>query len=287
MTIASLRTVHGGIALLELDQAPALAEVLGLDLDILDNRQAVERLLQTLAKRLGPDYSGLVLDPIYSFAALPYKVDNAGLVLRLNHPAAAVDPLGLPTLIPDWGIEAVKQNYGVAKLSLFYHPSEAKALEKKQLLAELYDYCQHEGVAFFLKLIIYLSPDEEPTPEQFQADQLAAVQELRGFCDLIGLQPAQDPLSAATLTAELDIPWVVTTDGLNYLLAKEAIRSALDNGAQGYVVGDSLWADIGLARRADMSPDWSTIDQQISRDIRDRVLELSRILRETQVEPVA
>jgi tagatose-1,6-bisphosphate aldolase len=224
---------------------------------------------------------------MYSFAALPYKAGTAGLVLRLNHPAAATDPLGLPTLIPDWGIEAIKHNYGVAKLSLFYHPSEARALEKKQLLAELFDYCEHEGVQFFLKLIVYLPPEAQPTPEQFQADQLTAVQELRGFCHLLGLQPPQDSLGAATLTAELDIPWIVTTDGLNYMLAKEAIRSSLESGAQGYVVGDCLWSDVGQARRADMSPDWAQIDQHINQDIRDKVVELSRILHETKVEPPA
>lgn len=284
MTIDSLRSAHGGISLLELDQAPAIADVLGLDLNVPEHKQAIEHLMGTLTQRLSPECSGLVLDPLYSLSALSLKANPAGLVLRLNHPAAASDPLALPPLIPDWGIEAIKNNYAVAKLSLFYHPSEAKALEKKQLLAELYDYCQHEGVAFFLKLIVYLSPDEEPTPQQFEADQLTAVQELRSFCHLLGLQPTQDSLSAATLTAELDIPWIVTTDGLEYALAKEAIRAALESGAQGYAVGDCLWSDLGLARHTDMTPDWEAIDQQITRDIRDRVMELSRILRETEIE---
>jgi tagatose-1,6-bisphosphate aldolase len=287
--LSSLQTTKKMFQLLELDIAPYLADRLGLDLTIDSNRQVIEQLLQSIAKKMTAPTSGVILDPIWSLpAVLAHKPSGPGLVIRLDRPTGTVDPLALPTLIAEWGVEAVRQNYGVAALSLWYNPQETLALEKKQMVAELADYCRHEKIAFMLKLQVLPLPaaqageNQVAPPEQrdLATLQLTALQELRTSVDLLALQHPGDSLSCATITAELDCPWIMIANEPEYARNKELIRDAMENGAQGALLSAPLWNDLTALRLPDHSPDWSHIETWVATEGRDRVMELQRIINE-------
>jgi len=159
----------------------------------------------------------------------------------------------------------------VAKLELFYNPQEEEARSKKQMVVELYDYCQHEGIAFLLDLVLYLETSKDKYQAQFLELQLDAVQELRQYCDLMALEYPSDALSAVTLTAELDVPWILSGRGVPYETYKEQLRVALESGAVGYMVGSQLLPE-------KVTKDASTFLQTT---VRDRAIELNRIATET------
>lgn len=279
--------------LLELDRIAQLAADLGLKIDEMGNKQLLTRVLRTLQSELSPSVSGLIIEPEFGLPLVlglskhspKQSAKQPGLLLSLDAlSSTTIDPLPLPQLIQNWGVVAVRNNYGVAKVTLYYHPDEAAALKKKQLIAELYDHCHHEGIDMALKLIIYTQADEEFSVEAFQDTQLTAVSEFRRSCDLLALQYPQDALACATLTTELDIPWVVVGDGHQYDLFKEIVRDSLEGGAQGFWAGEAFWHELQGLRQRDMSPDLPAIEQYIKTTVRDRVIELTRIVAEFTVE---
>lgn len=279
VTISSLQSSSGMFTLFELDTVPYLAHVLGLELEVPSNRVLLETLVQSAMRKLASASTGVVLDPIWSLpAALASKPTGPGLVLRLDRPVLELDPEALPILIPEWGVEAVRHNYAVATATLQYHPHEKNALEKKQFVAELWDYCHHEGIAFFLKL--FITQAGGVTPDEYFAAQLTAVQELRATVDLIGLQHPGDALSCATLTAELDVPWLVITDGYDYPTAKEVIRDGLENGARGALVGRVMWQELQNVKQPGMQADLAAIEKWLLTEGRDRMVEVNRIVQE-------
>ena len=279
MNLSAIQSATKKYGLLELDQAPQLASLLGLDLTHLENEKTIKDLIAQLGQIGAQHSSGLVVDPIYSFSLVDHD-GVAGLLTRVTTLNEEVDPLVVPTLIPDYGLEELSENYSLAKLELYYHPQEEKALQKKQLLAEIHDYCDYLDIKLLLKLIIYTPAKIEFTQDQFQQDQLQAVQELRSFTDLIALQYPLTPLAAATVTAELDIPWILINQARDYEEFKQTLRASLENGAAGFMAGQSLWAELGNYKQPDHSPDLAKIKEFVQTTFQDRLIELMRIVKE-------
>lgn len=285
MDLPTLSYQNKNISFLELDQTPHLASWLGLELKQPENIQLLKTLLLKLSKVLSPDLSGLVLDPIYSFEAATKELGKTEVLFRLSSLSEAVDPMSVPQLIPNWGPEEIANNFATAKLELHYHPEEEKALAKKQLVAEIYDYCQFLDIPLLLKLIIYTPAGREFDQVQFEADQLQAVWEFRAMTDILALQYPFGPLAAATITAELDSPWLLMSQGQDYDEYKLNLREVLENGAAGFLAGDSLYQDLQKFKLKDKSPDWEQIDEFVRGTLRDRVIELGRIVEEKTIGP--
>ncbi len=281
MNLSAIQTSFEKYNLVQLDQAPKIAEFLGLDLEMDSNVEKIKNFLETTNNVLNPDFSGVVLDPIYSFG-LANQQQDVGLLFRLSTLNPGVDPLAVPQLLPDWGVAEIANNYGLAKIELYYHPQEKKALQKKQLLAELYDYCQYQNIDLFLKLIIYNPGEQELDEKQLQTAQLQAVQEFYSTADILALQFPLEALSAATLTADLDIPWILTIQDQDYEQFKQDLRLCLENGAQGFLLDHRFFKEIEQFRHKDASPDWEQLEQFVSTTLRDRLIELCRIVNETE-----
>jgi tagatose-1,6-bisphosphate aldolase len=276
MKLPALKNPAGVYGLVALDEAYALGELIGLSLQEPSHEAILQSLLSQLIAVCSLQASGLVFDPVYTLPLLDKKADQVGTVVRLEQSVPA-DPLILPKLPQNWGVENVRNVYGVAKLELYYHPSEATAVEKKKLVAEIFDFCQYEKIDFLLKLIIYHPAKQSLTTEQFQAAQLEAVSDFQRFADILAVQYPQDPLAAATLTSELDIPWLMVDDEIKYDKFKDQVRVAMENGAQGFLVDEALWHELGELRLKDHSPDLPAIEKFIQTTVKDRIIELMRI----------
>lgn len=284
MQLSALQSENRRFTVLALDTGVRLIEKFDLPATAPETDETIKQVLSAFQQVLAPHVSAITIDPMYGFQLSRTKPTTAGLLFRLEKPTTQVDPLALPILIGNWGVGAVRQNYGAAKLELWYHPKEAAALEKKQLVAELYDYCQHEGIALLLKLIVYTPADETFTVASFQTAQLEAAHEFAASCSLMALQYPQDALAAATLTAELDVPWLLCSDDVEYEAFKDILRTSIDNGASGYVVDEVLWREIFALQTADKAPDWPAITKFLQTTARDRAIELARIVAETEPE---
>lgn len=279
MKLSALKSPSGVFGLVALDEAYGLADLLGLSLKEPSHETLLKQVLASLVKIHSEHATGVVFDSLYTLPLLEKKQEHAGTLVRLEQQQEP-DPLTVPRFPANWGIENVRNLYGVAKLELYYHPAEAQALQKKQLLAEIFDFCQYEEIDFLLKLMIYHPPKESLSTAQFQEIQLEAVSELQRFASVIAVQYPQDPLAAATLTSELDIPWLIVSDETKYEKFKDQLRIALENGAQGFLTGETLWQEIGGMRLNDHSPDMEAIEKFLTTTSKDRIIELMRIAEE-------
>jgi tagatose-1,6-bisphosphate aldolase len=283
-----LKSSAGFFAILELDNIRQLAESLGLDLSLQDNIEILIEINRQLLN-LSKEVTGIVFDPIYTFQFLSEKAKNTGALIRLEQDRENL-PDSMPFLFPNFSLEEISNNYALAKLELHYHPSEVKAAEKKQLLAEIREYSKILKIDFLLKLKLY-DPNKylpakgdkvAPTPFSFEGNQLTAIQELRSLVDILVIQNPSDPLAMATIISELDIPCLVMADEVDtYETFKEKFRMAMENGAKGYCLGQVLWQEIGNFRGQDQSFDLEGLEKYLATTVRDRLMELNRIASES------
>ena len=276
MQVTALKNDAGSIGLVALDEAYLLADSIGLSIKEPSHEELLNDVLSELLNLFRQQASGLVLDPVYSLPLLKEDEQNAPLIVRLEQ-LQNPDPLAVPQLLKNWGVEDISNMYGMAKLELHYHPAEEQALTKKQFVAEIFDFCEHEEIDLLLKLMIYNPTEEKFDIPKFQESQMEAVSELQRFASILALQYPQDPLAAATLTTNLDIPWLLTADDTPYDRFKENLRVALENGATGFLASETLWQEIEGMRHSDQSPDIEKILQFIQTTSKDRIIELLRI----------
>ena len=276
MKLSALKKEAVSLGIVSLDEAYLLADLLGLSLQESSHEQLLTEVLNQLVAIHAHQATGIVLDPIYSLQLLTEGTELAGALVRLEQ-MQTPDPLAIPKFIPNFGIENIRNMYGLAKLELFYHPTEEKAMEKKQLVAEVFDFCQYEEIDFLLKLIIYNPAGNKLKPEEFQEAQLESISELQRFASALALQYPQDPLAAATLTSHLDIPWLISSGDETYEVFKNNLRVVLENGAIGFLASEVLWREIGGMRLEDQSPDMEAISKFLQTTNKDRIIELMRI----------
>jgi len=297
MRLSGLQTIQGLYTLFELPHQVRLANHLSLDIGVRENQVFLDQVANQMLQAAGNHISGLALDSeagLQAFleftstlrpgraAVLGNAPQTPGILLRIDTPNFQARPSDLPHFSQDWGVENIRNNYGVALLELQYHPNEEFALQKKQIVAEIGDFCVNQAIDFVLKLVVPASSEAGTATGNSQEAQLTAVQELRSYCQLLALHPPTDALAAATLTAELDIPWIALSDQpSDYLSFKNVLKLALDNGAQGYLASDLIWQDIGQLRRADQGIDQAQLQQFVGVEVPKRLIDLSQIVNET------
>lgn len=302
MKISSLQSTQGMYGLASLDTIAALKEYWGINTILSEPMQMIflEPALTQLTKVAGDIVTGLILDPSIGLAVASNS--QSGLILPLSiQKSPELDPLALPQVDQNWGVVEIANNYGVAMLTLYYNPQEEKALQKKKFVAEFADYCRYEHIDFILDLVIYTPAEQQFDISLFQAAQITALQELRFAPTAFILQYPLDPLACATLTTELDIPWLVSSKGLRYPEFKETLRTSLEGGAAGFCVHELSWPtgelDTELLSVAnekndiqaiqEISQDWfDSVSKELTTTVRDQLIELMRITNEfgTQVE---
>lgn len=281
MNLSAISHSNIQFSLLGLDQIVAIADHFGLSLQRTEDAVFLDTLLKKMTVAYSQKMSGVILAPEFGYDALYSKTEATGVIFPLERRLYDADPLSVPILNSQWGVEAIRNNYGVAKLELFYNPEEKEAATKKQMVAEMYDYCQQEKIDFILELVIFIEGTEQEYKQRFPELQLTAIQELRTLCSCIALEYPLDALGAVTVTAELDIPWILTGRETAYDVFKEQLRTALESGAQGFMAMEQFLPE----KPATGS---TTFDQEkalqfITTTGRDRVLELSRIVSENKL----
>lgn len=269
---------NSSFSLLALDTLTEIADQCGSNLQTAEGKGQLEGVMATLVKEYAGAYSGVLLAPEVGYSALYDKKDQAGVLFPLERRLYDADPLTIPILKDHWGVEVIAQNYGVAKLELYYHPEEKEAAIKQQMVGELYEYCRHEGIDLLLELVIYIEGTEAEYIAQLPSVQLAAVQDFRSSCSLLALEYPFNALNTVTLTAELDIPWILTARATAYDQFKEQLRTALESGAQGYMAGSFFLPPPPTTG----TRQWNASDVQsfITTTGKDRAHELYRIVSE-------
>ena len=279
MKLRSIASEKSMFSLLAADQVVPILDRVGLQLI---ESSEVNQFASVMGRIIGQyqrTVSGVIVAPEVSFNSVEHFFTQAGVVFPLERRNFEADPLSVPILSQNWGVEATSNNYGVAKLELFYNPEEKEVASKKQLVAEIYDYCRHEEIDLLLEVLIYMEGTDLVYSQRFPELQLQAVQELRSLCSLMALEYPLSALGAVTVTAELDVPWILTMRDTPYELAKEQLRTVLESGARGFMAMEQFLPEKPLSGSAQF--DEQKLHNFIETTGRDRVVELSRIVEES------
>lgn len=278
MNLSSIRTPEGLFTIAAFDHRGSLAQAFQLEIDTPQATEALTQLKILFMEAFSPICSGVLVDPIYGFPAIERKAKNTGLILPLESSGYTDERTAIPTMIPDWGVENIKNNYAVAKLLLYYHPAEPNAEAKKKLVMEVGEYSHHQEISFLLEPVLF-NPEgkEELSKEDFQEAQLAMAQEFQSSCDVLKLQYPGDALAAATITAELDIPWILLSRGMPFDQFKESLKICLENGAKGFAAGRSVWQEINVLRTPEGQPDFAKIEEFLQTTGKQRMQELIEV----------
>jgi tagatose 1,6-diphosphate aldolase len=279
MDLRSIQTPTGLFTIAPFDHRGSLAQMFGLDEKTEEGKQFITQLKVEFMDAFSDMCSSVLVDPQYGFPAIARKAKNCGLILTLESSGYTDEKSAVPTLVPNWSVRHVRNNYAVAKLLLYFHPEEANAIAKKKLVIELHEYCKYEHIPFLVEPVIFNPAGKEDLKrEQFQDAQVTTVQELQPYCDVLKIQYPGDALACATITAELDIPWILLSRGMPYEKFREATQISMENGAQGFAAGRAIWQDIGTLVTADKKPDLTAIRSFLQTTGRERMQELIKIV---------
>src|SRR5258708_26160619 len=149
MDSSSIQTASGMFTIAAFDHRGSLVKVFGQDVQNPVGQELLTQLKILFMESFSPLCSGVLVDPVFGFPAIARKAKNTGLILSLESSGYNDEKTAVPTMIPDWGVENVKNNYAVAKLLTYYHPAEENAEKKRKLITQLGEHCRHERVVFF------------------------------------------------------------------------------------------------------------------------------------------
>lgn len=283
MHLSALQTSEKAFGLLNLSLAVELTDALGVDLEAPFALEAVEKIQAEISQRISGEFSGLILGPEIGFSALDQKNDHTGVLFSLTTQIITQQVADLPKFVGNWSVQHVRNNYGLVYLKLYYNPHAPNATQKWQMVSEIYDMTRYEGCDLVLELSLYPEESQPVTKEIFAETQLLSVQQMQSVADLLVIEYPHSALAAATLTAQLDIPWLVVDRTEDYGYFKEVARTCLESGAKGVCVGPSLWSNIPALSFDHGQPEkksWQAIRTYIHTELRDRSLELMRIVKE-------
>jgi len=281
--LSALQSSDQAFGLLNLSLAVELADALGVDLEAPFALEAVEKILAEISQRTSGEFSGLILGPEIGFSALDHKNDRTGVLFSLTTQTITQQVSELPKFVEKWSVQHIRNNYGLVYLKLYYNPHAENAAQKWQMVSEVYDMTRYEGCDLALELSLYPEQAQVTTKEMFAETQLLAVEQMQTVADLLILEYPHSALAAATLTAQLDVPWLVVDRTDDYGFFKEVARTCLESGAKGICVGPSLWSNIPTLSFDQGQPEeksWQAIRTYVHTELRDRSLELMRIVKE-------
>ena len=279
MNLSSIQTPAGNFTIAAFDHRGTLAKTFNLDPQSEVAGKFLTQIKTLFMETFSPICSGVLVDPIYGFPAIARKAKNTGLILPLESSGYSDDHAAIPNMIPNWGVVNIKNNYAVAKLLVYYHPAETNAQEKLKIVMELCEYCHQQNISFLVEPIVYNpTSSTELTPAEFAEAQLNMVQDLQPYCDVLKLQYPGNALAAATITAALDIPWILLSRGMPYPQFTEALRVCMENGAKGFAAGRAVWQEISKILTPDGQPDLPKINEFLQTTGKERMQGLIEIV---------
>ncbi|MCB9801498.1 MAG: hypothetical protein H6774_00215 [Pseudomonadales bacterium] len=266
----------GAVVLFDFESFSSWANVCSLDLTQSEAAGQLTKTYQELLAIVAPEVSGVILSPQFGFDLLYSKPDPCGVVFGLDQVPPSPTKTTVPLLSTQWTQEHIRHNYGVSKLRLEYDPSAHDAYDKQQMILELYEYAQYIGIHFLIDL-------STPQLEDAESPLVEALKHIRQSCHGVMVNSLDSALTAATVTAQLDNLWLARLPQSEYQQQKEYVRMVMENGATGIVIGPHSF-DAGLLTLE--APSNETLDphavlnNKTSEHIRDRVLELTRLVQE-------
>jgi tagatose 1,6-diphosphate aldolase len=195
--------------------------------------------VKEIIKSINDDFSGILLDEKYSLAAykelyvdkpfaLPLEKSNYELID--NEKVTILDKE--PSDIESLGAEATK-------ILIYFDPNLKSAEEKSNLVKKVIEQSHKTELPIFLVII-----SEDTQNYERVIDSVDYFLKRSVIPDVFVLEfPGSDYMCRKVSNSLGAVPWVMISGGADYILFKEQLKIAAENGCRGFVIGRSLWQE--------------------------------------------
>lgn len=177
---------------------------------------------------------------------------DTDLVIGMDDPSFEVDEttgLRESRVMPGYTAAFAKECGATAvKMLVWYRPDhEGSDGFAPELMRSLLDECNANGLPFILEIMIY--PLENETPEEYDAIKGDLIVQAAEFGRSIGAHilklqyPGSREKCQAVTDAAGDVPWALLSAAVSHEDFLVQMENALVAGAEGAMVGRSLWRD--------------------------------------------
>lgn len=261
-----------------------IADMLSASADQPENHMVLTEFFERAVTNLAPVVEHVIVDTkvgLRAASAFPNQ-----LWVALHQLTVAAQPRLLPQLDSQLGIAQLSNFFAHPYLELWYHPQEDQALSKKQLVAELATFSQQLDRTFLLTIRMFNPQGGVLESSDHLEAQYQAIQELRRNNLTLAVEYPGSSLDVVTVAAEFDQPWLLASHHQPafepYARYKDHLREALDAGVAGAVAGGVIFEGLGELRDEMLALQWEDIDSFLTGTVRDRLIELERIIEESK-----
>lgn len=272
--IRRLADSDGRFKMVAVDQRPPMLKALAPKLaPRVPGYEDLAKAKATLAKKLLPLGSALLIDPDYGFSEAEAVIQpSKGLLITLEDFNFTETPEGRKTsLMKGWSVSKIKRmGADGVKLLLWYRPdASADVVEhQRSLVREVGDACRTYDIPFLLELLVYPFKGSDGHTTDYTEDKQKypelVLQSLRDFAgpeygvDIYKLEspvvasalpnPDEDSQEAREAQALfnqipqiIDKPWVMLSAGASMEVFRRVLTFAYRAGANGYLAGRAIW----------------------------------------------
>jgi tagatose 1,6-diphosphate aldolase len=250
-----LSTPAGRLAVLAADQRTKLVAARG-QAGLPTDMASLRAFKLDLVRELGRLPAAVLLDPEI---ALPYVADEGalpartGLIVSLERSGAVRAPDGLRSaeLLPGVGALGVRRLGGTAAKLLVRLRADREDADgpNGRLIAAAVEDCRANHLLLVVEVLAYRLDDEDGTEFAGRRGELilrgARLAEACG-AGFLKLEYPGGPAECAALTGGLRVPWALLSAGVDHDTFVCQLRTALQNGASGFIAGRSIWKEAAV-----------------------------------------
>ena len=195
--------------------------------------------IKNIIKSIKSDFSGILLDEIYSLPAFKDLNINKSFLLPVEKSGFEMSGNEKVTVIDRNAIQIKNIGATGLKILVYLNPQSDKSSKILKIVEEAIEDGRKENLPTFLAII---SEDIENTERVFDSVEFFLKKGV--LPDVFALEfPGSDYLCRKVSNALGSIPWIVISGGADYILFKEQLKIAAENDCRGFIVGRSLWQE--------------------------------------------
>lgn len=252
-----LATETGHFAILALDHVRSFATTMRpLDPDSLttDEMRAAK---QQLIESLSGSASAILIDPAHAASQSGEASSSAttGFVLGIED-ADYADAVTKPRLLPGWSVErAARAGADAVKISFYFDPDEDTSAAER-FVTEVVEQCTSHELPLLCEPLAQIRDPGDTRRKVLEGVRRfgslgAAVLKIQFPHGTKGTQ-SRDSWAEACREADAlsSSPWVLLSEGREFLEFRELLTIACRAGASGFVAGRAIWGGMGVDQDA-------------------------------------
>lgn len=195
--------------------------------------------VKEIIKSINNDFSGILLDEKYSLAAYNELGVDKPFALPLEKSNYELIDNEKITILDKDPAEIKSSGAKATKILIYFDQNLKSADETGKLVKNAIDRSHQIDTPIFLGII-----SEDIQNSERVCDSVEYFLKKNIIPDVFVLEfPGSDYLCKKVSNSLGPVPWLMISGGADYILFKEQLKIAAENGCRGFVIGRSLWQE--------------------------------------------